>query len=306
MHLMNNKLYFVLPLIATVAKGDYLPQGSCHSFDDAAAFNATDGVVSAPGFVESFAIPAGWEHHDQRIELIKSEYANGTVTTYPTAGRRLSALLPQTHHLDFQEKLKLEVRGTEGNPVNWPGHNTSSRIVNEVTTVSWTAFMDYFAAGGSGVVIDLENYSTLSARGSSTGTPYGVAQPANLTRVAIAVQYTTEVTITISNANVLTVTAKNQWDDMHGGERVQNPLWSADDNGLWGVNVMPGVAVVEWRPNSCHVFDTSLTTPTPTSAPSAPTPSPTASGAAGLTTTRSRGLALFSLLVAASLALRSS
>lgn len=290
----NYKLYIVLPLLATVSKGDW--KDDCKkSFEDMTDFNPTSAVVSAPGFVESFTIPAGWEKREQGMILEPYEYANGTVTSYKN-GPDKTRLYPE-----FKKKIVVEVNGT-GGVVNWPGYNV---MVDDSVNVNWTTFMEYFAAGGAGVVIDLENYSTLTAVGSVTGKTYGVARPEKLYKIAIAVHHTTNLTITISHANVLTLSTSGV---------TSQTLWMATDNGDIGTFItrpsfgeklaeFEGQVTLNRGPNTCFKYDAYfIPAPTPTQPPS-PTPQPTASGAAAA---RSSGLlGAFSLLAAACLALRS-
>merc|ERR1712173_109054 len=166
--------------------------------------------------------------------------------------------------MSLYETITLEVQGTAKNSVNWPG--TAS------TSVDWAAFMDYLAAGGAGVVIDLENHSTLTAKGLKTGKHYGVARPQKLYKVAIAALHTAELTIGLPHANVFTFSSTQDSDEA--------PLW-------WTRSYGPGkeeaevesnelFTIVERR-NTCLSYHYAF----PLSKTNAPTPKPTddASGA---------------------------
>merc|ERR1712079_596370 len=145
------------------------------------------------------------------------EFANGTVISYNDGPSKTR------HHLDFQKKTTVTVLGTGK---AYPFYNESNPDQLEPVLVDWDGFMGYFSMWENrrafGIVIDIENYSTLTAYGVQTGRTWH-PQPAKPYKVAIAVQETVDLTITITHANVLTIR-------LHDG---QTPvLWMATDYGL--------------------------------------------------------------------------
>jgi len=295
--LINNyKLQFVL-LLATVSRGL-----CCKSFEDVAAFNKTTSVLSAPGFVKSLTTPSiDWQKYNVQV-LITRESVTGTVTPYGTDG------IGSTRLLNFKETITVRIPGTG----NWAGFNASA-TGEKAKDVKWTEFMNYFANGGVGVVIHLENISTLTLEPEPVhvGLPeFYTAVPEKLYTVAIAVQHEVEIKIVVRQANILTVSMVEprpeevrMWmatDDGVFG------MWMATDDGVFGdcsnFGNTDGCVMGLERPNQCLHLETHAETsvaPTPK-----PTPSPTFSGAA---TIRGRGGMLattLSLAVAASLALR--
>jgi len=286
----NYTLYFVLPLLATVAKGNWKKTCSnIKSFEDVAYFNTTSSVVSAEGFVESFTIPDGWQGKDNTMALGMFEYANATVTLYNNG-------VKTKHYPGLNEPITFEVQGTDKNAVNWPGYNATEAATppdHGRKEVDFATFMDYFAAGGAGVVIDLENYSTLTAIGDFDGKLYGVAQPKKMYKVAIAVLHTVELTMNIPHANVFTFTSTQDSD--------YAPLWWTDDvrgdvevrsNELGVGGLMEGG--VE-RQNTCIDYRSVRSTPAPTSAP---TSRPTADASGSVSARYSGWMAILSLFAA--------
>jgi len=265
----NYKLFLLFPLLATVSKGVH-----CESFEDVMYHNKTSAVVSATGFVESITIPSGKNRH-YRFE--RYENATGTVTPVGTDGPG------KIRHLGFNKTLTLTIPGAGK---NWTGFKT---IVN------FTDMMDYFADGGVGVVIDLENHSTLTASDMSDWnfTSYK-ASPAKLYKVAVAVQHEVEMDITISHANFLSISMRDY------KERDSNTVWTATDDGLIGmsnfVNSKNDVTGKIKQSNTCFNYKMSR------AYTSSPTPSPTASGA----TARGSGVlaGMLTLLAAACLAVQ--
>lgn len=289
----NYTLYFVLPLLASAASSSGSGSGTkgnwkeycktLKSFQDVATFNKTSSVVSAEGFVESFTIPDGWQTREEPFGIYPEpfENANGTVTLYNNG-------VKSKHYMSLYETITLEVQGTAKNSVNWPG--TAS------TSVDWAAFMDYLAAGGAGVVIDLENHSTLTAEGLKTGKHYGVARPQKLYKIAIAVLHTVELTIDLPHANVFTFLGT--WGLEDSGEA---PLWFTRSYGPGkeeaevSGGLSPGGSIEQ--DNTCLYYHSAFPLPKT----SAPTPQPT-EDASGAVSARSSGwLAMVSLLAAASL-----
>merc|ERR1719510_775822 len=286
----NYTLFSVVLLLATlwsvsgsgVAKDNWKDYcKNIKSFQEAATFNKTTSVVSAEGFVESFTILDGWQSQEEPFGIYPEtfENANGTVTVYNNG-------VKSKHYMGLNETITFEVQGTAKNSVNWPG--TASK-----TSVDWAAFMDYLAAGGAGVVIDLENHSTLTAEGLKTGKHYGVARPQKLYKLAIAVLHTVELTIDLPHANVFTFLSTWGLEDSD-----EAPLWFTRSYGpgkeqaeLSG-GLSPGGSVEQ--DNTCLYYHSLPKT-------SAPTPQPT-DDASGAVSARSSGwLAMFSLLAAASL-----
>jgi len=278
----NYKLQFVL-LLATVSRGL-----CCKSFEDVMTFNTTTSVLSAPGFVKSLTIPSIAQQKWNLFDALEpDENVTGTVTPYGTDG------VGSTRFLNFDETITVRIPGTG----NWAGFNASA-TGDKAKDVWWTEFMRYFADGGVGVVIDLENHSTLTLtlNGTQAGLPETyTAQPEKLSKVAIAVQYEVEIKIVVRQANILTVSMVEPRP-----EEVR--MWMATDDGDSGTcsnfGRTDGCVMGLERPNQCLHLESSVA-PTPK-----PTPSPTFSGAA---TIRGRGGMLattLSLAVAASLALR--
>jgi len=281
----NYTLYFVLSLLATVVKGNW--KNTCKdikSFDDVAYFNKTSSVVSAEGFVESFTIPDGWQGKDHWMVLETYESAKGTVTLYNNG-------VKTQHYAGLNETITFEVQGTDKNSVNWPGFNATEAATPPdmgLKEVDFATFMDYFAAGGAGVVIDLENYSRLTAVGNEDGQPWGESRPKKLYKVAIAVLHTVELTMNIPHANVFTFTSTQDsdyaplwWtDDVRGDTEVRSNYLNAGDSMENGIE----------RHNTCIDYRSIRSA-------QAPTPRPT--DASGAVSARCSGwLAVFSLFAA--------
>merc|ERR1712244_36602 len=130
--------------------------------------------------------------------------------------------------------------------------------------------MDYFADGGVGVGIDLENHSTLTASDlfDWNFTSYK-ASPAKLYKVAVAVKHEVEMDITITHANVLSISMRDYV------ERESNTVWTARDDGLVGesnlVNSENKIRSKMEHSNTCFNYEMSRAyrsspTPRPTSA----------------------------------------
>lgn len=248
----NYKLFLLFPLLATVSKG----VNHCESFEDVMFYNKISAVVSATGFVESMTIPSGKNRHgnNRHYWFERYENATGKVTPVGTDGPG------KIRHLGFNKTLTLTIPGAAK---NWTGFKT---IVN------FTDMLDYFADGGVGVVIDLENHSTLTATDQSDWnfTSYK-ASPSKLYKVAVAVQHEIEMDITTSHANVLSISMRDY------KERDSNRVWTATEDGLIGesllINSENVVTTKMEHSNTCFNYEMNR------AYKSSPTPSPTASGA---------------------------
>jgi len=286
----NYTLYFAFSLLALVTKGNW--EAECQnikSFQDVATLNKTSSVVSAEGFVESFTLPDGAQSQEAPfgIYLEPSEDANGTVTMYNNG-------VKSKHYLSLGETITVEVQGTDKNSVKWPG-------LNDINGVPWEAFMDYFAAGGAGVVIDIENHSTLTAKGLKTMKHYGVARPKKMYKVAIAVLHTVELTIDLPHANVFTFSSTQDIDEA--------PLWwtrtydgvHTGDSEVRSNELSPGGSQASGteRRNTCLSYRSAFPSLQPKTR--APTPQPTDDASGALSARSSGWLAMVSLVAAASL-----
>jgi len=320
------KLQFFLLLLARVSKSSRAPSSDCLSFLDVAAFNRTTSVLSAPGFVESLTIPS--LSQDDNYWLEPTGNATAMVTTYGPDGAGT-----RSRFLDYQKMMTVRIPGTG----NKAGFNASAhRPSGRAKGTAWDEFMRYFADGGVGVVIALENHSTLRAVQTpedSQDTVVFTAQPAKMYKVAIVVQYEVDMEITIQSPNVLSISMVHEY---HAVPEV-NPcrflspvectrneqcymrqkmyeddrdlcVWKGDDviyhRGAFdnGVNFGGQTSGVGGHSGGVTKFKRNQCLDVKMSVQLAPTPSPSASAAAAHRGCRTT-FAAFSLLVAASLAL---
>lgn len=273
---ITKQLSFALLLLATTVSS----QMKCVSFQEVADFDTESNVLSAPGFVQDLTIPS-----DEAgiVDFATQRYENATAIVVQY-GKTVS----KPRFLDLNKQITVRLPGTGE---TFPGYNEST---TRTSLVDFDGFMRYFANGGVGLVIELENHSTLGIDfidGDGIIKTYN-AEPAKLftdgSKVALAVMKEVEMTITIPSANVLSISMDRKFTE-------DNAWWYAAEDiaGSGQMNAQElGKTVFTGKMGNNQCLDVT-TTLVPTSSP---TPDPT-SGAAG----RRSGFptAAFTALVAA-------
>lgn len=272
------QLCFILLLLAISVSSR-----NCQSFQEVTDFDLDfddkTAILSAPGFVKkltitssSIALPLEWFP-------TRHENATGTVTEFfPKHGK--TAAKPR--FLEFNKPMTVRLPGTGV----WAGYNESDSY--NVGNVDFDEFTRYLADGGAGLVIELENHSTMELDLNPGGneTTY-TAEPMELfnsgSKVALAVFHEVEMKITIPSANVLSIS-------MDGEMAEDNFVWMATE----GISVGREMhnMNLDMGPNQCLEMTT-----TPDVVPTS-SPTPMRSGAnarSGFPT------AAFTMLVAAAL-----
>lgn len=252
---ITKQLRFVLLLLATTVSS----QMKCVSFQEVADFDTESNVLSAPGFVQDLTIPSD-EAGIVDFATQRYESATAIVVQY---GKTVS----KPRFLDLNKQITIRLPGTGE---SFPGYDSID--------VDFDGFMSYFENGGVGLVIELENHSTLGINfidGDGNIKSF-TAEPAKLftdgSKVALAVMKEVEMTITMPSANVLSISMERKFTE-------DNTWWYAAEDiaGSGQMNAQElgkTVFTGKMQPNQCLDVTTTLV---PTSSP---TPDPT-SGAAG-------------------------
>lgn len=266
---ITKQLCFVLLLLATTVSS----QMKCVSFQDVADFDTESNVLSAPGFVQDLTIPSD-EAGIVDFATQRHENATAIVVQY---GKTVGKTVTKPRFLDLNKPITLRLPGTGE---SFPGYDGEGGESDHTVDVDFDGFMSYFENGGVGLVIELENHSTLGIDfidGDGNIKTY-TAEPTKLftdgSKVALAVLKEVEMTITIPSANVLSISMDRKFTE-------DNALWYAaeDAAGSGQMNAQdPATKTVftgKMGNNQCLDVTTTLDVPT-----SSPTPDPT-SGAAG-------------------------
>jgi len=262
---------------------------NCQSFPEATDlhfdFDNETAFLSAPGFVKDLTISASWIELPLEWVSTRHENATGTVEQHGKTAAK-------PRFLELNKPMTVRLPGTGA----WAGYNESESF--SVNNVDFDEFKRYFADGGAGLVIDLENYSTLDLvlnRPGGNETTY-TAEPMKFfkttgSKVALAVFHEVEMTITIPSANVLSISMDREMAE-------ENFVWTATERmATEGISFGGEVhnRTMEMGPNQCLEMTTT---------PYVPTSSPTPTSGANARRSGFPTAALTMLVAAALVALR--
>lgn len=290
---------FLLTLASEGLAGCTKDMGSVVRYD-----NNTRRLM-APGFVETLTIPKNvnitWDPDfiPPELALRTREVASAVITRYPgVAGAPRSSFKIKSLH-DEENSVNMNVTGHNWGVTEWRDRNNGT----------WAGFEAYFANGGPGIVIDVQNNSTLTINDDG-GFPH-TAQPSIFKKIAVAFDVDTEIEITLSQANKVEISMKAQkltldpYLNVYAGgvhfvmEHVDEFLFDNDflfdeDNKDYsmdfGLREHGGHTINHKCADFKVTFDSRTPTSTPTQAKKVPTPKPTpeptpASGTLALGTT---------------------
>jgi len=253
---------------------------------DVARYDNTTRRLMAPGFVETLTIPKNvnltWDP-DLKL-LIGREVASAVITRYPGAAGAPSSSFKINSLEYWENSVNMNVSGHNWDIIEWRDRNNGT----------WAGFEAYFANGGPGIMIDVQNNSTLTINDDG-GFPH-TAQPSIFKKIAVAFDVDTEVEITLSQANKVEISMEaqkltldpylNAWAGgvhfvmEHVDEFLFDNDFLFDENNKdysmdFGLSEYGGHTINHKCADFKVTFDSRTPTSTPTQAKKVPTPKPT-------------------------------